>query len=90
MENEIIIFTLNGCNHCKNLITKLKTLNIDFIELEITQNRHIWDQVIKQTGFDTLPTVFIKPKNGDDGPAYVPGRDYFDEDEIVEIIKKST
>lgn len=85
--NTIIIFTLNGCGHCKILKKKLDKLSILYTDIEVTENETIWKQVVEQTGHDVLPTVFIKKENGDDGPVYVPGRDYQNEDEIIEIIK---
>lgn len=86
--NTIVIFTLNGCSHCKSLKKRLEQLEINFVEIEITQNKEIWDQVVQQTGHNVLPTVFIKSENGDDGPVYVPGRDYTSEDHIIKIIQK--
>lgn len=85
--NSIIIFTLDGCGHCKNLKIRLSEIEIPFTEIEISINEHIWNQVIEQTGHNVLPTVFIKKDNSDDGLVYIPGRDYQSEDEIVEIIK---
>lgn len=83
----IIIFTLNGCTHCKSLKKRLDEVSINYFEIEITKNQEIWNKVVEQTGHNVLPTVFIKSENSDDGPVYVPGRDYMSEDEIVEIIK---
>ena len=87
MSSDIVIFTLNGCSHCKNLKNRLNELNIPFIDVEIGQNQKLWDQVVEQTGHNVLPTVFIKKENTEEGPVYVPGRDYETEDEIVEILK---
>jgi len=87
MSNSIVIFSLNGCSHCKSLKNRLTELEIPFIDVEIGQNQKLWDQVVEQTGHNVLPTVFIKQENTEDGPVYIPGRDYQTEDEIVEILK---
>ena len=87
MMNSIIVFTLNGCGHCKLLKKRLGNLSIPYVEIEVSENETIWKQVVEQTGHDVLPTVFIKKNNDDDGFVYVPGRDYQNEDEIIEIIK---
>ena len=87
MSNSIVIFTLNGCFHCKNLKNRLNELNIPFIDVEIGENQKLWDQVVEQTGHNVIPTIFIKKENTEEGPVYVPGRDYETEDEIVEILK---
>lgn len=85
--NTIVIFTLNGCGHCQSLKKRLNDISIPYTEIEIGANEEIWTQVVRQTGEDVIPTVFIKKNDNEDGPVYVPGRDYQNEDEIVEIIK---
>jgi glutaredoxin len=87
MSNKIIVFTLNGCGHCLVLKKQLNEDNIEFTEIEVSKNNEVWDQVVKQTGHNSLPTVFISLNGEDDGPVFVPGRDYKDKDEIVKIIK---
>jgi glutaredoxin len=90
MADTIIVFTLNGCGHCGSLKKRLGEISIPFQEVEINQNRQIWDQVVSQTGHNLLPTVFIRTEGTDVGPIYIPSRDYETEDEIVEILKKHT
>jgi glutaredoxin len=88
MANTIVIFTLNGCSHCHSLKERLDEINIPYLDVEITQNEKIWEQVVEQTGEDLIPTVFIKQSDSDDGYIYIPGKDFQSEDEIVEKIKK--
>ena len=88
MSNKVFIFTLNGCGHCKELKKGLNEQNIDYIELEIGKNQEIWDQVVKQTGHNVLPTVFISLAGGEDGPVFVPGRDYVEKEDVIEKIKE--
>jgi glutaredoxin len=83
----VVIFTLNSCSHCQELKQELTKLSIPFDDVEITLNRKLWDYVISQTGYDLLPTVFIKDGNDDSGLIYTPGRDFQSNDEIIEIIK---
>ena len=85
---EIIIFTLNGCEHCNSLKKRLNDMNISYQEIEINENRLIWDQVVAQTGYNFLPTIFIKALETDTGQVFIPTVDFNDEDGIVEIIKK--
>lgn len=87
MENQIFIFSLIGCGHCRTLKEKLNELSIPFTDLEINSNREIWDQVVKQTGLNILPTVFIKKGETDDGPVFVPSRDFKSQEELLEKIK---
>jgi glutaredoxin len=87
MKDRIIIFTLSGCFHCTFLKEELNNLSIPFTEIEVTANPKIWEQVVNQTGHDSLPTIFIQKDGTESGPVYVPGRDYDTHDEIIEIIK---
>ena len=87
MSNKIVVFTLDGCGHCTVLKQKLNEQSIPFVEVEISQNQKIWDQVVNQTGHNTLPTVFVSLNNGDDGPVFVSGRDFTDKDIFVENLK---
>jgi glutaredoxin len=87
MANKIIVFTLNGCGHCVELKQKLNEESITYTEIEISNNKNIWDQVVNQTGHNSLPTVFISMEEGDNGPVFVAGRDFQGKDEIVKTIK---
>lgn len=84
-----MIFSLNGCVHCNELKDKLTKLSIPFNDIEITQNRSLWEGVVSQTGHDVLPTVFIQTDNEGNGLVYIPGEDFQDFDEIIKIIKQN-
>jgi glutaredoxin len=43
MDNQIFVFSIGVCGHCKSLKEKLNELEIPFTELEINANREIWD-----------------------------------------------
>jgi len=88
MVENILIFTLEGCPHCVSLKNKLLELKINFIEVDILKNEELWNQVHQQTKHNTVPTIFFKMQGTDSGPVFAPGRDFQNEDEIVEIIKK--
>ena len=86
--NKIIVFTLNGCGHCVELKKSLNELEIDYSEIVIDNNEEIWNQVVNQTGHNSLPTIFISINGDEEGPVFVPERDFNSLDECVEIIKK--
>lgn len=86
--NKIVIFTLNGCGHCEDLKNHLKEIEIDFVELEINEHNEVWYEVVSQTGYDLLPSIFISNEENDDGPIFVPERDFKSRDECVNIIKQ--
>jgi len=87
--NQVAVFTINGCDFCQDLKQKLTKENIHFHDIEITKNREIWEQILTETGDDALPTVFIQTDNEGNGSVYTPGRDFYEIDDIVEIIKKN-
>ncbi|MFM7018141.1 glutaredoxin family protein [Flavobacterium sp.] len=87
MADKIVVFTLDGCRFCIDLKKELKKSEIPFNEIEISNNQSIWDKVVEQTGHNLLPTVYINKEGTDEGPVYVPSRDFNSPKEIIEIIK---
>jgi glutaredoxin len=87
MNNKIVLFTMNGCGHCKSLKNRLDEISIPYFDIDIDENEEIWDQVVSQTKEDLIPTIFIQSDESDNGIVFVPGRDYESEDDIVEKIK---
>ena len=88
MSTSLIVFTLNGCGHCKSLKDELTKISIPFTEIEVGSNKKIWDQVVAQTKLDYLPTFFIKQEGTNDGPVFCPDRDFKNQDEAIDIIKR--
>jgi glutaredoxin len=88
MSNTVILFTLDNCIHCKSLKKRLRIESIPYTEIEITNNEKIWNEVVNQTGHNSLPTVYIKKENSDTGPVYVAGVDFMNDEEGINIIKK--
>ena len=88
MSNKILLFTLDGCGHCKTLKGELKKLSIPFTEIEVGKNEKLWNQVVEQTKLDFLPTFFIKQEGSESGPVFCPTRDFNNDKEALEIIKK--
>ncbi len=89
MSHNLILFTLDGCYHCKSLKKSLKKEGIDFLEIEITNNEKIWDQVVNQTGHNSLPTIFLRKDDSDNGLVYVAGVDFMSDEEGINIIKNT-
>jgi glutaredoxin len=87
MDNHIFVFSLNSCNHCVALKERLKEEEINYTELEINTYKEIWEQVVKQTNMNILPTVFVRKGETDDGPVFVPNRDYTSIEELIEKLK---
>jgi glutaredoxin len=88
MGNELVVFTLEGCGHCKILKEKLSNLSIPFKEIEVSKNKEIWNKVVEQTKNEFLPSFYIKQEGTNKGPFFCPDKDFKDDDEAIQIIKK--
>lgn len=88
MKNQIYVFTLHGCVYCMNVKKTFKKESIPFTEVEITVNEDLWKQVLEQTGEDIVPTIFVKKGDTDEGDVFLPDKDYKDESDLLEIIRK--
>lgn len=84
----ILVFTLDGCQHCVDLKKSLTNANVLYNEMEINENQSLWNQVVEQTGYNLLPTVFIGSNDSDEGIVLVPDRDFKSSTELLEYIKK--
>jgi glutaredoxin len=78
---------MESCYHCKSLKKRLKNDDISFTDVDIESNKDLWNDIVEQTGHNVVPSVFIGNNDADNGPIYIPGKDFEDEDTIVEIIK---
>ena len=88
MGNKLLLFTLDTCGHCKTLKERLRNESIPFTEIEVNNNKELWNQVVTQSNNEYLPTFFIKTDGSDSGPVFCPERDFKNDDEAIEIIKK--
>jgi glutaredoxin len=88
MPYSINIFTLNGCSHCKVLKEELDKQGIEYDEFEVNKSRKIYDEVVKLTNLDALPTVYLQDPQTLSGPIFVAGRDFNTKEEAIEKIKK--
>lgn len=82
------VFTLKGCSHCVDLKKMLNENDILFNELEILQHKSTFDEIVKLTGKNVLPTTYLQNPETSSGPIFVPGRDYQSKEELLEKIKK--
>lgn len=88
MANKLLLFTLDTCGHCKMLKERLINESIPFTEIEVSSNQSLWNQVVTQSKNEYLPTFFIKKEGSDTGPIFCPERDFENDDQAIEIIKK--
>jgi len=86
---KVIVYTLEGCQHCLDLKNRLNKLSIPYIEREISKNRSEWESVVTQTKKDLLPSVYVGEDDVGNGVYYIPERDFQDLDSVVELIKNT-
>ena len=57
MANQVLLFTLNGCGHCKTLKERLNKESLPFTEVEVGKNQELWNKIVEQTVFfNGVPT----------------------------------
>jgi glutaredoxin len=88
MANELMVFTLGNCGHCKNLKDRLRSESIPFTEVEVSKNKELWNKVVEQTKNEFLPSIYIKQEGSNKGPFFCPDRDFKTDDEAIGIIRR--
>ena len=83
MKKEITIYTNETCPYCKTIKEKLKKENIKFTEKDVLKFADEWSSISELTGIAQLPTLVF------DKEYYIPGRDYFNPEHLISVIKES-
>ena len=86
---EVIVFSLNDCIHCKDLKTRLTNTKIPFKNFDIDQHELLWKEIVKQTGENVVPTLCLYD-NDEKINIFIPGKDFNNGDEAINIVKKYT
>ena len=84
---QLTLFTFKFCKHCNLLKEKLDKENIEYFDFDVEKHREYWLEIVEIIGIDIVPTVYIKEENKDIGVFYIPGRDFYLEEEILGIIR---
>ncbi len=58
----VTIYSKNYCPFCIKAKTLLKSLNIDFTEVDITNSPDKIEELSRKSGFRTVPQIFIGEK----------------------------
>ena len=83
MKEKITIYTSETCPYCKTIKETLEKEKIKFNERLISEFKEEWDDVGDLTGVSQLPTLIFNEEH------FVPGRDFFNPEHLVSIIKAS-
>ena len=77
---KIVIFTNPNCGYCNQVKVTLKERGVDYTE-KITDNfQKEWNQVMYLTGMGITPTISFK------GSYFIPGRDFNNPTQLVEML----
>ena len=80
---KIIIYTNESCPYCKTIKETLEKEKIKFNERLISEFKEEWDDVSDLIGVSQLPTLVFNEEY------FVPGRDFFNPEHLVSVIKAS-
>jgi len=80
MKEKIIIYTNENCNYCSQVKDILTENNYKFEEVVANADSVEWNKVIVTTGVPNTPILLFK------GTYFVPGRDFNDENHLVNIL----
>jgi glutaredoxin len=83
MKKEITIYTNETCPYCKTIKEKLEEENIKFTEKDVLKFANEWSSISELTGMPQLPTLVF------DKEYYIPGRDYFNPEHLINLVKES-
>ena len=80
---KIIIYTNDSCPYSKTIKETLEKEKIKFNERLISEFKEEWDDVSDLIGVSQLPTLVFNEEY------FVPGRDFFNPEHLVSVIKAS-
>ncbi len=58
--HQVVIYTKNYCPYCKRAVALLQAKGADFQEIDVTYDEATFQGVKEQTGWDTVPQIFIQ------------------------------
>ena len=83
MKEKITIYTNETCPYCKTIKETLEKEKIKFNERLISEFGEEWNNIGDLIGVSQLPTLVFNEEH------FVPGRDFFNPEHLVSIIKAS-
>ena len=82
MKKEITIYTSETCPYCNTIKETLEKNDIKFIEKLISEYKEEWSDIGSLTNMSQTPTIIINNEY------FVPGRDFFNPEHLINIIKE--
>jgi len=82
MNKKITIYTNETCPYCKTIKEILEKENIEFVEKDVSKFTNEWSSLSELLGIAQLPTLTFNKEY------FVPGRDFFNPEHLISIIKE--
>ena len=79
---KITIYTSETCPYCNTIKETLEKNDIKFIEKLISEYKEEWGDIGSLTNMSQTPTIIINNEY------FVPGRDFFNPEHLINIIKE--
>ena len=75
------IYTTKTCPYCKQVKEKLEQADIIFMERDTNEFREEYNSLVATTNLPSVPTIVFRDN------IFQPGRDFFNPDQLVDIIQ---
>ena len=79
--DRIKIYTNETCPYCKSIKEELEKKNVKFINMDTTEHKIAWQDVVSLTGMPTVPTIEYENEY------FVPGRDFNSPEQLIGILE---
>ncbi len=56
---QVTLYTTKYCPYCHKALKKLDQKGVKYININVSENKDKFDEVMKLTGWDTVPQIFI-------------------------------
>ena len=82
MNKKIVVYTSETCPYCNTIKETLEKNDIKFTEKLISEYKEEWSDIGSLTNMSQTPTIIINNEY------FVPGRDFFNPEHLINIIKE--
>ena len=82
MNKKIVVYTSETCPYCNTIKETLEKNDIKFTEKLISEYKKEWSDISSLTNMSQTPTIIINNEY------FVPGRDFFNPEHLINIIKE--
>jgi len=63
MSSKIEIYTKEWCPYCRRAKAMLRSLNLEYTDYDITNDKELYEEMVERSGKKTIPQIFIDSEN---------------------------